>query len=72
MCGRIVGPIRKGRQTILKALAYAGPSIVEGLLNIGDQFVAQRLKGGIILPPHAQSISGICTGLGLGNKPRTE
>ncbi|MNV64829.1 hypothetical protein D3C71_1574910 [compost metagenome] len=72
VCGGIVDRIRKGGEIVLKALAYAGPSIVEGFLSIGDQFVAQRPKVGIDLSPHAQLIFAMRTGLGLGNKPRIE
>lgn len=72
MCGGIVDRVRKGREIVLKALAYTGPSIVEGFLRIDNQFVAQRPKVGIDLSPHAQLIFAMRPRQGLRNKPRVE
>lgn len=69
MRSRVVRRIVEGRQIVLEARAYPTPGIVQCLLDIGNQFIAQWAKGTVNLSPNSEPVALMRLGYALIDQP---
>jgi len=52
MCGRVMCGVVERRKIVLETGSNPAAGVVQCLLNIGDQFIAQWAEGAVNLSPH--------------------